>query len=240
MNQLPRELRKIVQKSGRICVSTGAGMSAECGIPTFRGNEGLWRKFKAEDLATPDAFAHQPQLVWEWYLWRRQIVRKAEPHAGHFALADWEKRSKRFSLVTQNVDGLHSRAGSMALYELHGNLMDTICTLCDFRADLDPDLSQLSCPQCGKGKVRPGVVWFGESLPQDTFQAAFDAAVDCDLFICVGSSNVVYPAAQLPKVAKEEGAITIEINPSPSSLSENFDFYIPGAASAILPLLAAT
>lgn len=231
------EAKSKIQSAKRICVSTGAGISAESGVPTFRGSDGLWKNFRPEELATMDAFLRDSKLVWEWYLWRREKIKEAKPNAGHSALINLAAKVENFTLVTQNVDNLHREAGSAGVLELHGNIMRNQCMNCshsdyDLIEDIPPH-----CPACGNERYRPGVVWFGESLPQDVMQKAFDASADCDVFICVGSSNIVYPAASLPQVASEEGAYLIEVNPEPTPLSEIFHASIRGTAAEILPAL---
>jgi len=209
----------------RIGVLTGAGISAESGIPTFRGKDGLWKRFKPEELATPEAFFKNPNLVWEWYDYRRRLIAEAQPNEGHKILARMEREFPRFSLITQNVDGLHQRAGSERVIELHGNIWKVRCLSCgredyDYRVPL-PEVPP-RCEACG-GLLRPGVVWFGEPLPQEALEEAFRVARESDLFIVVGTSGVVYPAAQLPFVAKEYGAAVIEVNPEETPISRIAD-----------------
>ena len=209
----------------KIIAFTGAGISAESGIPTFRGKDGLWKKFRAEDLATPEAFFRDPKLVWEWYDWRRQLIAKAEPNEGHKILARMEEEFPDFYVITQNVDGLHQRAGSKKVIELHGNIWKVRCVECgyetyDYRAPL-PEIPP-KCERCG-GLLRPGVVWFGESLPVDALEKAFRLSEEADIFIVIGTSGVVYPAAQLPYVAKEHGAEVIEVNPDETPISRIAD-----------------
>ncbi len=203
----------------RVCVSTGAGMSVESGLDTFRGEDGLWSKVRIEDFATPEAFQRDPVKVWEWYRYRRNKLRQIEPHNGHRVLATWEERVDDFTLVTQNIDGLHHRAGSQHVLELHGRLDSARCTYCDYRAqgldDLGPDPA---CPVCQK-RLRPDVVWFGEQLPMDALDAAFQAAQRCEVFVLIGTSGVVQPAASLADMAKALGGQVIEVNPNPSELS---------------------
>jgi len=231
--------RAMLAEAGRIAVLTGAGISAESGIPTFRdAMTGLWAQFRPEDLATVEAFTANPKRVWEWYAWRRELVAKAAPNAGHRALAELERRSPHFALITQNVDGLHARAGSRNLIELHGNLMVDRC-LAEGRvlgpADEHPG-SPPRCAHCG-APVRPGVVWFGELLPAQALEDAYAAAQGCDVFLSVGTSTVVEPAASLPFAALEAGAAVIEVNPAPTPLSAQATVVLAGSAGEVLPRL---
>jgi NAD-dependent deacetylase len=218
---------------------TGAGVSAASGIPTFRGAEGLWKNFRAETLATPEAFARDPKLVWEWYDWRRQLVRDAQPNPAHEVLATWARERPGFTLITQNVDGLHERAGAERLIRLHGSIWHVRCwNACtrgrtDWRDDTTPFASlPPRCPHCG-GLVRPGVVWFGESLDPDVVDRA-TAATACDVFLTIGTSAIVYPAAGLVHQAKHRGAMTVEINLEPTAASESVDVSLRGQAAEIL------
>jgi NAD-dependent deacetylase len=220
-----------------VCVLTGAGISAESGVPTFReAQTGLWARYDPLELATPEAFARDPELVWRWYRWRRELVARAEPNAGHRALAELQSLVPRLTLVTQNVDGMHQRAGSTDVIEFHGNLFSNRC-LADGRIVATTGEEALpTCPDCGD-YVRPGVVWFGEQIPGDALNASFAAAADCDVFLSVGTSSLVYPAASLGDVASESGAVTIEVNPSPTSQSECYTACLRGNAGVVLPQL---
>ena len=181
---------------------TGAGVSAESGIPTFReAQTGLWEKYDPLELATPEAFLRDPELVWRWYRWRRELVARAQPNAGHIALAQLAQRVPRLTLVTQNVDGLHQRAGSADVVEFHGNLFENRCFAEGCLVDVTADAMVPTCPGCG-ALVRPGVVWFGEAIPGQALDASFAAATDCDVFLSVGTSSLVYPAAGLADVAR--------------------------------------
>ncbi|MBI4442377.1 MAG: NAD-dependent deacylase [Acidobacteria bacterium] len=228
------ELQALLSASRSVCVLTGAGVSQESGIPTFRGTDGLWRKYRAEDLATPEAFARDPLLVWEWYAWRRELIHRAQPNAAHRALAalqeQWSAKPGQFWLVTQNVDGLHDLAGSRNVIRLHGDFWLLRCTRCGAeRRDLSVPLNPFP-PRCARREcsatMRPGVVWFGEALPEQEWQQAAIAAGSCDLFLVVGTSGLVYPAASLPLLAKENGARLVEINPFPTMLSDVADLVI--------------
>ncbi len=199
-----------------VCVSTGAGMSAESGVPTFRDAAGLWSDFNPDEYATPEAFQRDPRKVWSWYRWRRQTLATVAPHAGHIVLAEWARRVPGFVLVTQNVDGLHHRAGSPHVLELHGRLDQARCIACDHHETTLRDLGEdPHCPRCN-ARLRPGVVWFGELLPADALEQAFDAARRCDVFVVIGTSGVVQPAASLVDVAHAHGAAVVEINPAPA------------------------
>lgn len=225
--------------SSRIVVLTGAGISAESGIPTFRGADGLWKKYRAEDLATPDAFARSPQLVWEWYDWRREIIGAKEPNSGHKVLAEWQSIFSNFALITQNIDGLHQKAGSREILELHGNIWKLRCTAeGSVTEDRTVPLNDIPprCLDCG-ALLRPHVVWFGESLDSRTLQEAFHMSSLCNVMFVVGTSTVVQPAASLPFAALEAGAKLLEVNPNPTPLSPYASFSIRGKAGEILPLI---
>lgn len=205
-------------KATTIAVLTGAGISAESGIPTFRGSDGLWKNYRAEDLATPAAYAKNPLLVWEWYKMRFENVMKAQPNAAHHALVELA-REKELTLVTQNVDGLHERAGSRDVLELHRNITKSRCERCGFLESLQVDFAiPPVCKRCGS-RMRPNVVWFGEMLPQAVFQNAAEAFANCDVALIIGTSGVVEPAASLAPLAKQQGAFVIEINPTETPLS---------------------
>jgi NAD-dependent deacetylase len=230
--------RRWLAEAERVAVLTGAGISAESGVPVFRGPGGLWRQYRPEDLATPAAFARDPRLVWEWYDWRRSVVAQAEPNAGHLALAELERRAKDFALITQNVDGLHERAGSRRVLKLHGDLWTLRCTGCGSeRVDRTVPLPQLP-PRCACGALlRPGVVWFGEALPADVLEQAMAAAARAQLFLVVGTSAVVQPAASLPLLARQAGGRVVEINAAPTPLSGVVDASFLGKSGELLPRL---
>jgi NAD-dependent deacetylase len=228
----------------RITVLTGAGVSAASGVPTFRGDGGLWKSFKAEDLATPEAFARDPALVWEWYDWRRGLIAACAPNPAHHVLAAWSRRFPNFRLITQNVDGLHERAGTHHVVRLHGSLWDVGCWReCrrrprrwrDDRVPM-PTLPP-ACDACG-GPLRPGVVWFGEPLDHEDIEAA-TKATRCDVFFAIGTSAVVYPAAGLIDVARGHGAMTVEINPDATAASATVDVALAAGAEDALPAIDA-
>ena len=233
-----RQAREWIRSADTVAVLTGAGISAESGVPTFRGTGGLWREYKPEDLATPEAFARDPKLVWEWYNWRRELIAKARPNPGHKALVDLEVRKRNFTLITQNVDGLHDLAGSGKILKLHGDIWRMRCTQCganwpDRRASL-PKLP----PHCACGGLaRPDVVWFGEPLPDGMMLEAEHAVASAQVLLAVGTSAVVYPAAGLIPLAKSQGVKVIEVNPEPTAFSELVDRSLRGKAGEILPEL---
>ena len=229
------EVVQALRDARHVCVLTGAGISAESGVPTFRDAQtGLWEKYDPLDLATPEAFLRDPVLIWRWYRWRRELVAKAEPNPGHKALADLAALVPRMTLVTQNVDGLHQRAGSAGVIEFHGNLFADRCFAEDCVVSCDTESAVPICPGCGSN-VRPGVVWFGESIPERALDQSFAAASDCDVFLSIGTSALVYPAAGLAEIARGSGATVIEINPNPTEQSAGFDYVIAGNAGAVLP-----
>jgi NAD-dependent deacetylase len=221
-----------------VAALTGSGVSAESGVPTFRDAQtGLWARYDPQELATPEAFARDPELVGRWYAWRRDLVEGAEPNAGHRALADLERGVPVFSLVTQNVDGLHQEAGSANVVELHGNIRRSRCPAENVAVEPD-DTDHLPplCPNCGS-PLRPDVVWFGEALPVAGLEAASEAARSCDVLLSVGTSGLVYPAASLPYEALESGTIVVEVNPDRTPLSASADFSLRGRAGEVLPRL---
>ncbi len=235
---IPQKLRDQLAVAKSITVLTGAGISAESGVPTFRDAQtGFWENYKPEDLATPQAFRRNPKLVWEWYLMRREMVKKVQPNAGHVALVEIEKRVLKFTLVTQNVDNLHCRAGSRNVIELHGNIERTKCFDEDTVIESwDSKEIPPRCPKCG-GMLRPDVVWFGEMLPHCAFEKAEEASQSCDIFLSVGTSGIVYPAAGLPFAALKFGATTVEINPDETPLTAHVHHVLRGASGTILPEL---
>ncbi|MDQ5911114.1 MAG: NAD-dependent deacylase [Pseudomonadota bacterium] len=238
---IPGELIARLRTAHRVAVLTGAGISAESGVPTFReAQTGLWARYNPEELATSEAFQRNPRLVWEWYAWRQERVRQAEPNPGHDALTAMERQIAKFTLITQNVDGLHRRAGSHQVLELHGNLFRAKCFTEDRTVEGWPESDDLPprCPHCG-GLLRPNVVWFGEMLPANTLRAAEQAAVNAEVFFSIGTSSLVYPAADLPIAGLRAGAMVVEINPQPTPLSPYVTFSLNGAAGVILPALVA-
>jgi len=234
--EIPEKLIDTLRNVNRVAVLTGAGISAESGVPTFRGEEGLWRKFRAEELATPEAFMDNPKLVWEWYIFRRNIMKDVSPNPGHYALAEMENLFEDFTLITQNVDGLHRRAGSKNILELHGNITKNKCYDCDkpYEAEIDISADDLPLCECG-GKIRPDVVWFGELLPPHAINNAFEASSRAELFFSVGTSAIVHPAASMPVMAKREGACLVEVNLEPTPLSGLADYTFHGKSGEILP-----
>ncbi len=229
---------KRIAAARRIAVLTGAGISAESGIPTFRGEDGIWKKIRPEELASMDAFLKNPALVWEWYEYRRKIIRDVTPNAAHYTLAEMEKHLPHLSISTQNIDGLHQRAGSARVYELHGNILRNRCNNCgriDQNLDLGKDKKRPTC-ECG-GLIRPDVVWFGEMLPADILDKSFEEAQNADVYFSIGTSAVVYPAAQLPVEALHNGAYVIEINLEPTPLTSRVHAHYHGKAGDILPEL---
>jgi NAD-dependent deacetylase len=236
--QFQTKLLERLQKAKKLVFFTGAGISAESGIATFRGENGIWNKMKPEELANFDAFMRNPDLVWEWYQHRRDIVNNAQPNPGHLTIAALEKYYD-VTVVTQNIDNLHGRAGSTKIFELHGNIERNFCVVCGTFYNL-PDLeiknTAPKCKHCG-GLVRPDVVWFGETLPQDQYSGGEKAAAWSDICFVVGTSAVVYPAAYIPMHAKHGGAYVVEINIEPTELSKSADYSIYGKSGEILPKL---
>jgi NAD-dependent deacetylase len=231
-------LESLLSKKTRVVVLTGAGISAESGVPTFRGEDGLWKKFRPEELATFDAFMANPQLVWEWYEYRRKIIEEIKPNPGHLALVEFQNYFEKFNLITQNVDGLHHQAGSKNVIELHGSIKRNKCIRCGTKYEsLEKTIPGIppKC-QCG-GNIRPDVVWFGEMLPPEAINLAFRVSSECDLFFSVGTSAIVHPAASLPLLAKRNGAYVVEVNIEPTEVSHLIDESLLGKAGEIMPLL---
>lgn len=233
------ELISTLRHARSVCVLTGAGISAESGVPTFRGEGGLWKKFRPEELANFDAFIRNPELVWEWYAYRRRLIHDVKPNPAHYGLVALERFVENFTLVTQNVDNLHRRAGSKNVLELHGNIERSYCIQCRALAPDDVLEGQTGVPRCAKcgGLIRPDVVWFGEALPLDLFSKAESAARQCDIFFSIGTSAVVFPAASLSYMALDHGALVIEINLEPTDLSSRAHEVLTGKAGDILPEL---
>lgn len=242
--QLPTGLIATLKEASNVLVLTGAGMSAESGVPTFRDAQtGLWEKFRPEDLATPEAFRDHPQIVWDWYAERRSNINKVKPHAGHLALVQMQRLFDSFLLATQNVDSLHQRAGSTDVIELHGNIMRFICSETGQQIDDNWIRSNPGRPPCSphhsRGLARPGVVWFGEALPVDAIERVMAGATKCDVCFSIGTSSLVHPAASLPFVALDAGATVIEINPDETPLSSIVQFSLQAPASEALSSIAA-
>lgn len=234
-------LIKNLKTADSVTVLTGAGVSAESGVPTFRDKDGLWNKFSPQDLANMDSFMSNTELVWEWYKWRQNLINNVKPNPGHYALAKMEEyytnKNKKFTLITQNVDGLHQKAGSKNILELHGNIMRSRCIKCSYITNEQFESSGIpTCIQCGN-YMRPDVVWFGEQLPEETLDSAFEASEKSDVFFSIGTSALVYPAAMLPVHARDENAYTVEINPERSALAYLFDEEINVNSGVILPLI---
>ena len=239
MIEISDELKKRLKNADKILFFTGAGTSAESGIPTFRGKDGLWKKFSPEELASYDAFVKNPDLVWEWYQFRRETIRKAEPNNAHKAIAEFEKIYSDVTVVTQNIDNLHRRAGSSNILELHGNIEKNYCVNCGKRFDyveFENANEVLKCDACG-GNVRPDVVWFGETLPQDVFKRAEQKAMASEICFVVGTSAIVYPAAIIPYKAKDYGAYIVEVNLQYTDFTPDADESFFGKAGEILPEL---
>lgn len=236
-----------IRSAAAVVVMTGAGISAESGVPTFRGTDGLWRTYSAADLATPEAFRRDPRLVWQWYRWRRGLIGRAEPNAGHLSLARLQQRLCRFDLVTQNVDGLHQRAGSAKVIELHGSIWRARCAGgCGFmldesgRAGAGDEATEGALPTCTCGALlRPDVVWFGEALDDGLVDTAVRAAQACEVFLAIGTSALVYPAAGLPLLARRVGALVAEINIEDTPLTPHCQLAIRGRAAEVLPAVEA-
>lgn len=236
----PHGLVDALVSAQHLVVLTGSGVSAESGIPTFReAQTGLWSRFDPHELATPSAFNANPRLVWEWYEWRRQLIAGATPNQAHLALAALQRKSPRFTLITQNVDGLHQMAGSRNVIELHGNIRRNICSVERTVVEhwSDDGESPPRCPEC-QAFLRPDVVWFGESLPRDAIEEAVRVCAECDLFLSVGTSAVVQPAASLALIASEQGAIIAEINVEPTPLTPYANYTMFGMAGVLLPALS--
>ena len=235
----PAKLVSLLRGTTKLVALTGAGVSQESGLRTFRDAQtGLWAQYKPEDLASPQAFRRDPKLIWDWYAWRREAVKGVRPNAGHYALVDMETRVPEFTLITQNVDGLHRMAGSKNLLELHGNIQRVRCSECYTFAEVWGDDTE-SVPQCSvcSGLLRPDVVWFGEALPRDQLETAVEAARSCEVFFSIGTSGVVQPAASLAHAARNRGAVVVEINAEPTPLTSKANYAFHGKSGEILPAL---
>jgi NAD-dependent deacetylase len=237
--EIPVILLEKLRKANFVAVLTGAGVSAESGIKTFRDPDGLWAKLNPAELASVDGFMANPNLVWEWYQQRREIINSSKPNSGHHALVEMEKLFDYFVLITQNVDRLHQTAGSKNVHELHGNIIENHCFKCKkpYTQKINLDDKKLPlCPNCG-GMIRPSVVWFGEMLPQKALYASEEAAKKCDVFFSIGTSSEVYPAAALPFTAAQYGAYTVEVNPNTTSFSRYADVCLKSPSGIALPEL---
>jgi len=237
--EIPFELVSLLRGTLNLVALTGAGVSQESGLRTFRDAQtGLWAHYKPEELASPQAFARDPKLIWDWYAWRREAVKGVRPNRGHYALAEMEKHVPGFALITQNVDGLHRMAGNQKVLELHGNIQRVRCAECYRVPETWEDATDSvpRCKECG-GLLRPDVVWFGESLPRDQLEAAVEAARSCDVFFSIGTSGVVQPAASLAFAAHNRGAVVVEINAEPTPLTSKANFALHGKSGEILPRL---
>jgi len=235
----PADFLRFLKAASRIAVLTGAGVSQESGLRTFRDAQtGLWAQYKPEDLASPEAFAREPKLVWDWYAWRREAIKGVRPNPGHYALVELEKKIPQFTLITQNVDGLHRFAGSQNVLELHGNIQKVRCADCGtFTEEWGDDLEAVpTCEKCG-GLLRPDVVWFGEALPRAELEAAVDASRACQVYFSIGTSGLVQPAASLAHAARNNGSVVVEINAEPTPLTPKVDFAFHGKSGEILPEL---
>ncbi|HXJ57614.1 MAG TPA: NAD-dependent deacylase [Verrucomicrobiae bacterium] len=236
---IPPDLTAALRAGRRVVVLSGAGISAESGVPTFRDAQtGHWARFRPEDLATPEAFRRNPKLVWDWYAARRAQLQRVTPNPGHHALVQMERRLPHFLIATQNVDGLHARAGSRQVLELHGNITRTKCFTENLLVDAWTDGPETppKCPRCG-GWLRPDVVWFNEMLPAAIFEEGQAASARCEVFLSVGTSALVYPAASLPLEALRAGAVLVEINPQPTPLTPHATHFLCGPSGQVLPAL---
>jgi NAD-dependent deacetylase len=236
--EFPKGLISALRGSTRTVVLTGSGISAESGVPTFReAQSGLWARFDPQELATPEAFERNPGLVWDWYAWRRKLVAEARPNPGHLAISGMQEMFPDLTLVTQNVDGLHQRAGSREVIELHGNIRRTKCSLEGIEVEgYDDTESPPLCPSCS-APLRPDVVWFGEMLPPAALESASEASRRSDVFLSVGTSSLNFPAAALPFTALENGATLVEVNPGETPLTSRVDYVLRGPAGDVLPRL---
>lgn len=237
--QIPDELIRFLRKAERVAALTGAGVSQESGLRTFRDAQtGLWSQYKPTELASPEGYERDPKLVWDWYAWRREAIKGVRPNPGHYALVDMAHHVLDFSLITQNVDNLHRMAGSPRVIELHGNIQRVKCSSCGQQteawADADEDVPR--CEACN-GLLRPDVVWFGETLPRAELESAVEAARTCHVFFSIGTSGLVQPAASLAYAARNRGAVVVEVNAEPTSLTPKVDFALHGKSGELLPAL---
>ncbi len=235
-----QELKTRLARTTAVTILTGAGISADSGVPTFRGKDGLWKHHRPEELASPEAFDRDPRLVWEWYNWRRELIRSCQPNPAHHALVELERRGGDFRIITQNVDGLHTAAGSQHVSEIHGNIWKVRCTRCG-RITVNREVPIAILPYCSdcQGLLRPHIVWFGESLDPVDLQQSDDALRQCELLLIIGTAGVVYPAASFGSVAKAHGAFVAELNRDPTPHSDLVDMAIHGSAQNLVPQLLA-
>lgn len=236
MLQQYEKLKRVLSSAKKIVFFTGAGISAESGIPTFRGKDGIWNKMKPEELANFNAFLRNPEIVWDWYQYRKKIVHQASPNAAHLTVSELQNYFDEVVVVTQNVDNFHHRAGSKIVYELHGNIEKNYCINCKKRYDDENFPAENKVPKCGcGGLIRPDIVWFGEFLPEEAYSLSETAAETCDLLFVVGTSAVVFPAANIPYIAKRNRKFLIEVNIEKTELSNIADLSLIGKAGEILP-----
>ena len=227
----------VIAAADHMVALTGAGISKESNVPTFRGEDGLWRNYDAMELATPDAFRRDPTLVWEWYAWRQSLIANCDPNPAHLTLVKWEQKGILKSLITQNVDGLHIRAGSTIVHEVHGDLWALKCVSCDYKGRLDAPADGIPpCPIC-ENNLRPDVVWFGESLDRDTISNVYQELEKADVCLVIGTSSLVQPAASFPLIVKQRGGLIIEVNIERTPLTSAVDYHLTGKAGEILPQL---
>ena len=228
---------EVIRNSKYLVALTGAGISKESNVPTFRGADGLWRNHDAMELATPDAFRRNPSLVWEWYTWRKSLIAECNPNPGHLTLVKWEQEKLLKSLITQNVDGLHMRAGSKNVWEVHGNLWALKCVECDYKCHMElPAVGIPLCPKCNNS-LRPDVIWFGESLDSDVISNVYRELEKADVCLVIGTSALVQPAASFPLIVKQRGGLIIEINVDMTPLTHEADYHISGKSGEVLPKL---
>jgi len=226
-----------IRNANHLIALTGAGISKESNVPTFRGKDGLWRQYNAMDLATPQAFAQNPKLVWEWYTWRQNLISKCQPNPAHLTLAEWEKRGILKAVITQNVDGLHRQAGSGKVLEVHGDIWRVKCTACSYRTHLsEPAIGIPTCADCG-ANLRPDVVWFGESLPSTIMGEVFSQLEQADAIIVIGTSALIQPSASFPFIVKRRGGHVLEVNVEATPLTPIADVHLKDKAGIILPQL---
>ena len=227
----------LIRDAEYLITLTGAGISKESNVPTFRGKDGLWKQYNAMDLATPHAFRQNPLLVWEWYIWRQNLIAKCEPNPAHYTLANWEHNGLLKTLITQNVDGLHRKAGSTHVLEVHGNLWALKCITCRYHSRLSQPVQEIpSCPECGSN-LRPDVVWFGESLSSTVMEQVYTELQHSDIILVVGTSALVQPAASFPLIVKQNGGQILEVNVETTPLTTSADIHLTGKAGEILPKL---